>query len=99
MTIAECLSKRGVDVLSALQRYYRAAMFPDIRTEGSAGATVTRIAGQVSVIIALQKHLMPQGDADKTLHCELAKLARSAEVKASWLNVLLPLVQHDQRSI
>jgi hypothetical protein len=100
MTIADCLSKPDVDdVFSALQWCYREAMFSDVTSDDSARVTVSRIAGQVSVIIALQKHLMPQGDAEKTLHRKLAKVARSAEIPAKWLNVLLPLVQHDQSSI
>jgi hypothetical protein len=60
---------------------------------------VTRIAGQVCVIIALKKHLVRQGNAETTLYEQLAAVAGSKEIKAKWLDPLLPIVQHDQSSI
>jgi hypothetical protein len=98
ITAAEYLSKPDVNVFSAIQWGYRKAMLPDVTSADSAATVVSRIAGEVCVIIALKKHRVQEGST-KTLHDQLADVAGSAAIPAKWLDPLLPIVQHDQSSI
>jgi hypothetical protein len=98
ITAAEYLSKPEVDVFSAIQWVYYKAMLPDVTSADSAATVVSRIAGEVCVIIALKKHRVQEGSTE-TLHDQLAGVARSAAIPAKWLDQLLPIVQHDQGRI
>jgi hypothetical protein len=87
-TATQFLSMKETSVWEALQLCYREVMFRRVSFK-SARQVLHRISQQVSVIIALQKHLVQQG---KTLHDQLADVTGSKEIPAKWLDELLPVV-------
>jgi hypothetical protein len=97
ISAATYLSRNDVNVFQALEMCYRPVMFPNITAAGIK-QTLARIAGQVAVLIALQLHLLQEGQP-QTLHSQLAAADPNGEIPAVLLDKLLPIVQHDQDSV